>query len=619
MKQATPSTTFGFLNDNLAKEQSINDILTEILICQKDFFHNRIDTLATIGHLQTSRNIKIPISPNRDKNIQYLVEQLMANFPKFVIPIFSINFEANTTTKQIKALEKTELTVELANEKLAFMRDKREQESINNFLNFIAQFGIINLTKIINATQNQPFLIKILNTVNDKTMFAFKQFSYDKSNLEKADDYCFHVNNFNKVTEKLQTKAISDILTNYHQIINTHIKKFGIGGLSFSGYKDNKLEYILSVLLNDIFSSLHITEKIAVKNFYSLREILIKAEKIINPLIELDNEIASNIRKLEVCSQDVLLTIIPNLTKKLLNDWSNKYATEQKIVVVPDADGASQYICANAFFKKYSESVKLITKETSKFDRMSKNEKEQKLDQTDFFTAALSDLMDSGKITQIYSASQQTELKSLYDAYEAYNQTQAEKMASEFRTERESSGNIFMRIIEAILNFFRPRNKMKKGRHGDSVDSDSGPGISNRKSKSKRPPTKHTMQLIEMIDKKSAPLIALSDIIDFVPENDDAVSNIIDTLDALHKKIVIPIYDSDKNLYPKRSLEVLMPNIEYLLIDPSHIATTEAIQDFINSIRGYRLKGEVIPVNAVFAIEKYLMGISRKKRTLRRV
>ena len=81
----------------------------------------------------------------------------------------------------------------------------------------------------------------------------------------------------------------------------------------------------------------------------------------------------------------------------------------------------------------------------------------------------------------------------------------------------------------------------------------------------------------------------------------------------------VEYWDCHPFLYPKRSLEVLMPNTEYLVVDASHIATSESIQEFIHSIRGMRLKNEPIPMNAIFSIEKYLMGISRKKRTLRRV
>jgi len=354
-----------------------------------------------------------------------------------------------------------------------------------------------------------------------------------------------------------------------------------------------------------------------VKNFYSLREVLIKAEKIINPLISLNDEITSNIRKLDVCSQDVLLTLIPNLTKKLLNEWAHRYATEQKIIVVPDTDGSTEYVSADTFFKKYSQLIKLIIDEPAKFDGMSKNEKEQKSVQADLFSAALSDLFFSGKIAQIFGTPQQNELKSLHDAYETYSQLKPEKITSVFKSDRKKSKNILMRIVEPILNLFRSRGKTKKA--GKEFGDNNSSGMSYRKNKTRTQPTKYTMQLIALINEKSSPLIALSDIIDFVPENDDAIKTLIETLDSLQEKVVIPIYNSDKVLYPKRSLEVLMPNTEYLVVDASHIATSESIQEFIHSIRGMRLKNEPIPMNAIFSIEKYLMGISRKKRTLRRV
>ncbi len=103
---------------------------------------------------------------------------------------------------------------------------------------------------------------------------------------------------------------------------------------------------------------------------------------------------------------------------------------------------------------------------------------------------------------------------------------------------------------------------------------------------------------------------------DITDENESEVNEIIEELRDTGLKIVIPIYNARKVLYPRRSQKLLIPDIEYILVSPVVIRSYDAIKEFCDSLVGKKLNGEIIPSTGIIAIEKYLYTLYRQKRNL---
>ena len=120
--------------------------------------------------------------------------------------------------------------------------------------------------------------------------------------------------------------------------------------------------------------------------------------------------------------------------------------------------------------------------------------------------------------------------------------------------------------------------------------------------------------IISKVESSASELIALSNYIELTPENSKNVDTIIDTLRNNKKKIVVPIYNADKVLYPVRSQKYLIPDIEYLVLENDVAQSPDVIRNFSNSLAGYKLRDETMSGSAIMAIEKYLLTLHRQKR-----
>lgn len=67
-------------------------------------------------------------------------------------------------------------------------------------------------------------------------------------------------------------------------------------------------------------------------------------------------------------------------------------------------------------------------------------------------------------------------------------------------------------------------------------------------------------------------------------------------------------------LYPVKSHEILMADIEYLMVDPDIIQSSESIREFTDSLAGYKLKDETIPGKGILTVENYLLTLYRQKK-----
>ena len=79
-------------------------------------------------------------------------------------------------------------------------------------------------------------------------------------------------------------------------------------------------------------------------------------------------------------------------------------------------------------------------------------------------------------------------------------------------------------------------------------------------------------------------------------------------------EIVIPIYNARKVLYPNRSQQYLIPDMEYIMVNPDVIQSPEMIREFTDSLAGEKIKDEKVSGQAILTIEKYLMSLHTQKK-----
>jgi hypothetical protein len=72
---------FPFLDNRvIAQEPYLYDVLKEIRTTQQAVVKNKATRLATRDVLKTSREIKLPYTPARDKNIDYLIDLALQRY-----------------------------------------------------------------------------------------------------------------------------------------------------------------------------------------------------------------------------------------------------------------------------------------------------------------------------------------------------------------------------------------------------------------------------------------------------------------------------------------------------------------------------------------------------------
>ena len=74
------------------------------------------------------------------------------------------------------------------------------------------------------------------------------------------------------------------------------------------------------------------------------------------------------------------------------------------------------------------------------------------------------------------------------------------------------------------------------------------------------------------------------------------------------------MYNARRVLYPNRSQQYLLPDIEYLMVNPEVAQSPETIREFTDSLYGEKLKDEKLLGPAIITIEKYLMSLYTQKK-----
>jgi len=604
------NSSFPFLHQRLIKEPFIIEVLSEIEGIQKKWLKNRSGDLATLESLNESRNIKIPFTPKRMLNIQYVTEELMKHHPDEVKPVYSFSFSIDQENKNLSIIEKTEFTLLMKDSDFNLLQSDREKKSIEAILELLAQYRLFNLTKLIKKSKKRNQLTQLIKTRLGKDIFTFKNFSLDKNSMEISEDYCFHSDNYEHVRKKIDLELIKKIVDSHSAAINRRLKNFGILNPNVSDYRDSKLDYLMNILTGEMAPAFDKKEIIDIKNFKSLRDCLMKVDKILDPAKLMDNDIIKHIQSQYFATDRDILNLFEKMTPEVFARWENEAFSSARIISYTGDDNIKYLIDASLYLKKFEELIQLIIYNPDAYNSLSETDRDNKL-----FSAEI--LAEAGKII---CSKEQTALKFLGTRETAVRVNELIKDFEYFKKnntgedydgtdDEEESGSS---IVVAVINFFK--SIFSREIKAEPVSSNNAQNKKTSRNKGKAPLSKNAKDIIKQINNKPSILNVISDFIEIKPENEKMIDQIIAELRTSNLKIVIPIFNARQVLYPVRSKKYLIADVEYVMVDPEIPRSPESIREFTDSITGYKFKEDVITGNALFQIEKYLMAIYRQNR-----
>lgn len=597
---------FPFVQGLLAKESYVYDILAEIVRMQELSLPDGKREMATMQLLQSSRNIPIPFTTSRNNQINYLITQLLNSYPDHVKKLITFSFYVEEKTKKLDINEKEEFCVDISDEEYNRLQSMRDEISKKNLLSLLKQYRLFNLSKLIKKSINKNDLNRIIKSELGTTIFTFKHYTIDKNQIELAEDYCFHADNYQAVKTTLNFKTLKNIIAQHADMLLRRLKKFGIISYDFSDYRDAKLDYIFNVLLDDLASLLSESDLAEVKNLQAFRNCLLKVDSLLDPVDAYNNDIISFIREHKLCSQDEITSSIPEIDDNLMEKWrESNNRKNAKILAYNDLDTNQWYYMDGPVFINYiSDCNQLLVHQKDKFEKLSYTEKEKFKKNYDILIKIAENAINGSIEELILNTEQKEILQKILDDFKS--QKKEEKPSPQTTTVKEykQKKSLISRIIEAIVSIFR-RKKIIKPITETHVYSSPVHQLS-----------KQARNLYDTISSINRNIIALSEVMDITDENESEVSEIIEELRDTGLKIVIPIYNARKVLYPRRSQKLLIPDIEYILVSPVVIRSYDAIKEFCDSLVGKKLNGEIIPSSGIIAIEKYLHTLYRQKRNL---
>ncbi|HDP80901.1 MAG TPA: hypothetical protein ENN21_08680 [Spirochaetes bacterium] len=601
-------TTFSFVDETTAREPNAYEVLAEIMRQQDQSLPSGAKTMATLESLERSRAIKIPHSPTRAKAIAYLLDLFTSRFPESVRTIVGFDFRVDEASKRLMVIETVEYTVLLNDKDFENIRDLRDRVSVENLMGLLKKYRFFNLSKLISIAKNREDLIRIIQYEQDKQVFTFKNYSQDKNKQEVEEEFCYHAHNYNSVTDSININNLREIIGRYNELVARRLKNFGILSTHVADYRDAKLDYIFEILINDLSGSLSDKDRLDAKNLRSLRLSLLHAERQMDPLQTLGRDIAAFIHDQKFCGAGDITGSIMNLTGELLEKWTTPdNMAAFKVTVYKNPDGALYYMDNAAFLNMISELHQMILYQPERMARLGFSEKQHALSKMEILYKKAREVLGSegSKTGLALSGDDAGALKKIVEEYETYLKRSSARPEGETAARPDSGRkrSFFRVIIDFIKSLFGGK-KAADGR----TDAAAHPA--------QKAINRETRQFYKKVSGHRGPLLALSDFIEIIPENDDLIDVLIKDMRENNLRIVIPIYNAREVLYPKRSQKLLMADIEYLLAPPETVRSPETIRKYTDSLLGFKIKDEVMPARAIMAVEKYLLTLYRQKRAL---
>jgi len=601
------SNKYLFLHDHVAKEANIFDVLNEISSYQEQVLSTGKGTLATFDILKKSRNIKITFTPSRNKNIAYLVDMLVRTYPEDVKAIISFDFHIDENTKKLTINETSEYSVLIKNEDYNKLQADRDIRSVESLLKLLIRFRLFNLTKLIKKSKNRSHMSKIIKSELGKNIFTFKSHVIDKNNLEYSEDFCFHHKNYDSVKKSLNIDNLKKIISANSALISRRLQKFGIINTDFSDYRESKIDYLLNILLEDISTSLTPKDLVDIKNFESLRTCLLKVDKLIDPAIAFGNDILKHIKDNGLVKKSEIISIFDRITDEIIVSWAKKNLDKYRILSYTGLEHETIFIDNIFYLNRLPELHQQIIYDQETFIDLPHNERNKKLTDFELLCNAGKALITSEEKSILILENEEniSKVRQIIKDFEDFQRTLAVKQSVEKGKVYKEKSSIFRIIIDFFKSLFSSKKQEEKT---------AGKSSAQAPAKKRTKISKNTKDLFNKIKTKSDKLIPLSKYIELSQKNELKIDEIIEEIRGSELKIVIPIYNARKNLYPKRSRKLLISDMEYLLVDSEIIQSSDSIREFSDSLVKYKLRDETIPPNVIMTIEKYLLTIYRQLR-----
>ncbi|HNU90991.1 MAG TPA: hypothetical protein PKO25_03900 [Spirochaetota bacterium] len=597
---------FTFLDETSLREPYILEVLNEIYSLQGQSLPSGIKSLATLETLKKSRNVKIPISPKRDKTVEYLVEYLASRFPEHVRQLITFDFQVDESTKRLSVNEAVEFAVMLNThdyERLCSIRDERSME---NLLAILQKYRFFNLSKLLKVARSKKDLSRVIAKEEGRQYFVFKSSSLDRNKAEVEEDYCFHARNYPAARDSINLNRLKEITGRYSELVMRRLKRFGILSDYVSDYRDPKLDYIFNILIGDIASSLDENDRIDAKNIHSLRACVMSAEKSLDPSKTLERDIARFIGEQRVCASSDIVGSILELTDEVLEKWSTpENMRANSVLSYVSDDGTVYYVDGAGLMTNLAELAELVLRSPEKFAEYAYSERQRHSKHLEILCRTARTVLSSldKKADLRLSADDIEKLKAIIAEYEEHLKKLRQREEAARRSPISAQKpSLWVRIV----NFFK---RLFGGHGSERVKSETAPG-----EPPVAAPPREARQVYKKIAAQKGPIFALSDFIELVPENDALVDHLIQDMRENGLRIVIPIYNAREVLYPKRSQKLLMPDTEYLLSPAESARTPESIRRYTDTLVGFKIKDEVMPARAIMAVEKYLLTHYRQKR-----
>jgi predicted CopG family antitoxin len=629
--------TYPFLDEASIKEPFLIEVLNEIVSCQKKYEKKQSNYFATKEHIYASRNIKMPFSPARDKNLHFILDHLEHRFPEFISTLIRFELSFNQAEKRLVVKEHIEYCYSLAHEEIDKLQARRDQESAASIEELISKFRIFNLTKLMAMVENKKSFNTVLGKLINKRVFNYKMVEIRGNKFLPVQELCFHIKNYSAVKESLSIGGFKSILGHYREMLVPRLKNYGIANANITDYTENKIDYILHILLDDLKTSLTPKDTINIQNFKSLRECILKVDKAVDPTEIHDKAIIQYIHSNRLAQASDVLIHIGADDESVIKSWA-KEDTLKKNHIIKYEDGRfdTYFISGPKLLTLFEEYYQNIRYDREFFDKLSSNEKEVLENKLLIIRECSLRWIGKAEAPHALKISKE-DLETLSNLIEEYDSWKKEKeLRNELSSEdtRSKGVNPLVSLIQIILSIFTIfggskgyNEKQGKGSSGSgdgyseqsSSSSHGKRGSSSSAAPSPKKMHASTKQIITKIAGKNAPLIALSDYIELNKENDPVVDQVIQEMRENNVKIIMPVYNARKALYPKRSSKLLIPDIEYLLISPDTLKTPDSITHYVDSLVGYKMKEDIIPGNTLVNIEKYLRNIQRQQRAKLRI
>lgn len=604
------SDIYPFLHERLLKEPYLDEILTETEAYQKAWKKNSNLELATAESLNESRNVKIPISQKRLLNIQYLIDLLLKYNPVEFKAVYSYQFSVNPENKNLNIDEKVELTFLMPEPDYHTLVASRDARSTESLLQLLSSFRLFNLTKLIKKAKNRNHLTQLIKNQIGSNIFTFKNTSLDKSGLEVVEDFCFHRNNYESVKQKIDVEGIKRIIEINSAAITRRLKNFGILNANVSDYRDTKFNYILSTLTGDSAVALDKKDLIAVKNFQSLRDCLIKVDKVLDPLMLHDAEIMMHISENGITTETNIVSLFEGMNHENFARWESEKKSTGRIISFTASDGIRYIVDSAQYLRKFSDTMKLLV-DREQFMSLTESQKDEKVFTAGILAEAGREIASEENPVKILGSNEKLmTMNQLLQDFDFFNQKMQadDKENLRRKDEGQRGGSLLLNIVTAVISIFtrKPQQTAEK-----TVQKTAAA----KQAATKRPISRETKDIYTRIKERDSALIPLSELIEIKPDNEPKIDQVISDLRNHNLKIVIPIYNARQVLYPQRSRKYLIADVEYLLVDPGVIKTPETLGAFMDSVSKFKFKEDYISTSALFTIEKYLNSLFRKNKS----